>query len=305
MTATAPARHELELETRLQRRRFASMGVAIECLLDAEEPGGSLFHEVELEFARLEAIFTRFRPDSELSRLNRLGRLRCSPELVEVLGRAVRAREETGGRFDPSVHDAVVAAGYNRTFAEIAPDADGPEPEPERCGGAIAVDAPARIVTLGPGVRIDLGGIVKGFAAERGCDLLAAAGPCLVNAAGDLAVRGTPSEGVWPVAVEPAAGRLTLGLRRGGLATSGRDHRRWRRNGRELHHLIDPATGRPSATDLLSVTAFGADAVEAEIRAKALFLAGEAAARAEADELAIPCVLVTEDGRTVSVGGIA
>ncbi len=305
MTAAGLAWDELALETRVQRRRFASMGVEIECLLDAERPDEALFDEVEREFARLEAIFTRFRPESELSELNRLGTLRCSPEMIEVLERAVRARDETGGRFDPAVHDALVAAGYDRTFADVAPDARGPDPGASPCGGEISIDAAAGIVSLGTGVRIDLGGIVKGFAAERGCDMLGAAGPCLVNAAGDLAVRGTPPEGVWPVAVELPAGPLTLGLRSGGLATSGRDQRRWRRNGRELHHIIDPATGRPAVTDLLSVTAFGCDAVEAEVCAKALFLAGEAAAIAEADGLGIPCVLVTEDARIVEAGGLA
>jgi len=90
-----------------------------------------------------------------------------------------------------------------------------------------------------------------------------------------------------------------------GLATSGRDRRRWRRGGRELHHLIDPRTGEPAESDLVRVTVVSGDAVEAEVAAKALFLAGAEDAAAEADAESIPAVLVTEDGRTVLAGGLA
>lgn len=281
------------------------MAVGVECLLEGGPAADELFDEVEREFARLEAMFSRFRPDSELSELNRAGTRRCSPELVEVVELALAGRSRTGGRFDPTVHDALLAAGYDRTFAELAADPYGPEGEPRPCGGKVEVDRAGCVVRLGRGVRLDLGGIVKGWAAERACDLLAAAGPCLVNAGGDIAVHGLPPGGVWPVAVAAPGASITLGLRSGGLATSGRDHRRWRRNGREQHHLIDPATGLPSTTGLVTVTAVGADAVDAEIRAKSLFLAGVRGALAEAQRLELPCVLVTERGQVVRTGGLA
>jgi thiamine biosynthesis lipoprotein len=90
------------------------------------------------------------------------------------------------------------------------------------------------------------------------------------------------------------------GLERGGIATSGRDRRRWRRGGADQHHLIDPATGRPARTDLLRVTAVGADAVEAEVLATTLFLGG----RDQAIAANVPAVLVTDDGRTLRTGGL-
>ncbi|MHB8470804.1 MAG: FAD:protein FMN transferase, partial [Gaiellaceae bacterium] len=129
----------------------------------------------------------------------------------------------------------------------------------------------------------------------------ATAGPCLVNAGGDIATRG----GAWPVGVETAGEPLTVELRDAGLATSGRDRRRWRRDGRELHHLIDPRTGEPAETDLLRVTVIAPDAIEAEVAATSLFLAGVDAATAEADERSLAAVLVTADGRTVLAGGLA
>jgi thiamine biosynthesis lipoprotein len=270
------------------------MGTTIELIVEADDAAAAL-DAGQAEFERLEQVMSRFRPDSELSRLNAAGRLEVSQDLAEAIERALEARERTGGRFDPTVHDAVVAAGYDRSFDELARDGETPAAAAP-CAGAARVEG--RAVTLAPGVRLDLGGIGKGFAAERVAELLAAAGPCLVDAGGDVAVRGLPAEGVWAVAAGDA---LTIGIERGGVATSGRDGRHWRRAGRELHHLIDPATGRPAETDLLRVTAVGGDAVEAEVLAKTLFLAGSDAAAAAGET----AVLVTEDGRTIRTGALA
>jgi thiamine biosynthesis lipoprotein len=101
------------------------------------------------------------------------------------------------------------------------------------------------------------------------------------------------------------AGDVTLALGRGGLATSGVDRRRWRRGGREAHHVIDPRTGAPAATDLVRATAVGATAAEAEAFATALLVAGERGARRLARRLGVPAVLVTADGRMALEGGLA
>lgn len=290
----------------MQRHLFEAMGTTVDCLVAAD--GGEAARAllgVEAELARLEALLSRFRPASQLSELNRAGELDdAAPELVELVEAALAARVETDGRFDPTVHEALVAAGYDRTFAQVAPE--GPAaPAPARCGGGVSVDRDAGRIALEPGARLDLGGIAKGWAVDRACDRLAAVGPCLVNAGGDLAVRGTPPEGSWPVGLETPDGELVLGLEGGGLATSGRDRRRWRRGAEERHHLIDPATGRPGAGDLERVTVVAGSAAEAEVWAKALFLAGERDAVAEADARGLACVLVTRDGRTVLAGGLA
>ncbi len=284
---------------------FKAMGTDVECLVESSTPEDDAFARVEDEFRRLEEIFTRFDPSSELSRLNEAGSLEVGAELLEVTALALDAREQTNGRFDPTVHDAVVAAGYDRTFAELDPDESGADPRPRPGGGRVVVDFASSRIELDEGVRLDLGGIAKGYAVDRACDLLTTRGPCLVNAGGDLAVRGLPRQGVWPVEVETPAGGLTLGLQSGALATSGSDRRRWRRNGEELHHLIDPSSGRPAASDLLRVTVAAQTAVAAEVLAKALFLAGVERAAVEADELELPCVLVTTDGDVVAAGGLA
>ncbi len=290
----------------MQRYAFAAMGTDVDCLLEAEPGAGAAaaFRAAELEFRRLEALLSRFRADSELSRLNADGELVVGPDLMRVAELALEARERTGGRFDPTVHEALVRAGYDRTFADVAPDGPatgGSAP----CGGEVDLDRSTRRIRLAPGVRLDLGGIAKGDAVDRACEILSDAGSCLVNAGGDLAVAGAPVGGAWPVGAQTAAGSLTLGLTHGGLATTGRDRRRWRRGGEERHHVIDPLTGSPSRTDLLRVTVAASTAVEAEIRAKALFLAGAAAAVREADVLGAPAVLVTAGGRTLLAGGLA
>ncbi|HZQ16995.1 MAG TPA: FAD:protein FMN transferase [Gaiellaceae bacterium] len=277
----------------LARYEFRAMGTTFELLLEGEP--GAAFAEVEAGVARLEQMLTRFRPDSELSRLNARGALDASPELAEVAELSLAARLRTGGRFDPTVHDAILAAGYDRTFAELP--ADGPPAGPAAPGGG-GFRVEGRRIVLEPGVRLDFGGIGKGFAAERAAERLALLGPCLVSAGGDVAVRGVPAKGFWAVAVEDGP---TLALTAGGLATSGSDRRRWLRAGREQHHLIDPATGLPARSDLLRVTAIGSDAVDAEVLAKWLYLGG----RAEAEQAGVPAVLVTAAGETLLVGGIA
>ncbi len=282
----------------IERHTFRAMGTDMELLVEAEGAAGAL-EAAEAEFHRLEALLSRFRDDSELSQLNRDGSLTAGPDLCRVVELALAARERTDGRFDPTVHDALVAAGYDRSFEQLDPRCQAPCPAPKGAGGAASVDG-ARI-ELDAGVRLDLGGIGKGYAAERAAEILATAGPCLVNAGGDIAVRG----GRWPIGVETAAQPLTLELSRGGLATSGRDRRRWQRGGRELHHLIDPRTGAPAETDLLRVTAIAADAIEAEVAAKSLFLAGSERAAREADAAGVAAVLVTGDGRTIFAGGLA
>jgi thiamine biosynthesis lipoprotein len=280
----------------IARHAFRAMGTEIELFVDATDAAAALA-AAEDEFHRLEAILSRFRRDSELSRLNDAGAIEAGPDLLVLTGLALEARERTAGRFDPTVHEAVVAAGYDRSFDDVA--RDGPPARGARCGGDVRM-TDGRI-ELGEGVRLDFGGIGKGYAADRAAQLLAMAGPCLVNAGGDIAVRG----GSWPVGVQTAEGSLTVELRGGALATSGRDRRHWRRGGRELHHLIDPETGTPAGGDILRATVVAGHPIDAEVWAKALFLAGSEAAMQEADELGLPCVLVTTGGATRLAGGLA
>jgi FAD:protein FMN transferase len=281
------------------RHPFHAMGTEIELFLDAAE-ADEFVREGEDEFRRLEALLSRFEPDSELSRLNRARALRVGPELGELVRLAVRAREATHGRFDPTVHDAVAAAGYDRSFELVAAACDQARSvAPVRCGGEIELDGD--LIVLEEGFRLDLGGIAKGWAADWVCAMLASAGPALVDAGGDVVGKGRP----WPIGVATPVGTITLELRDGALATSGRDRRHWVRDGRLAHHVIDPETGEPAEGDMLTVTVAAGTAAEAEVLATSLFLAGEAEiAGAEADAAEIPAVIVACDGRTFLAGGL-
>jgi FAD:protein FMN transferase len=281
----------------MERHSFRAMGTEIELLVEAATAADALA-AAEHEFHRLEALLSRFRDDSELSQLNHDGSIDAGPDLLRVVELALAARERTGGRFDPTVHDAVVAAGYDCTF--VALPADGPAAgATTAAGGTVRIDG--KRIELDPGVRIDLGGIGKGYAAERTADLLATAGPCLVNAGGDIATRG----GSWPVGITTGHGMLTLELTGRALATSGRDRRTWRRGGRVLHHIIDPRTGDSAASDVMRITVVAADAVDAEVLATSFFLAGMDAAAAAAAEAGVAAVIVGADGRTLLAGGLA
>ena len=281
------------------RHAFTAMGTEVELLFDAED--SSLLREVEAEFRRLETVLSRFRPDSELSRLNEAGAGEVGPDLLEAIELAVAARAWSGGRFDPTVHDAVVAAGYDRSF-ELLEDAGSETSSSEaRVGGTIEIDRPAGHVALEPGFRLDLGGIAKGLAADRALAVLANVGPALVNAGGDVAARGR----MWTIAVEAGGGEVTLGLEEGGVATSGRDRRAWMRDGKARHHLIDPVTGLPAESDIVTVTVAAGSACEAEVLAKTLFLAGDSRrAVDEADLAEIPTVLTTSTGEVLLAGGL-
>ncbi len=209
---------------------------------DHDDPD-SVLARAASHLEHLEQAWSRFRPDSELSVLNRAGGapVVVTEETFSVLAMAVQAGELTEGRFDVTLLDALEAAGYDRSFdlLEAAPRPARGAQRTEVAGSRgvrprIGLDATSRTVTLAEGVRIDLGGIGKGRAADLVCDRLLALGAlgACVDLGGDVRVAGSPPEGLsWPVSV--ADPRCTdrdlavLELLDGGVATSSRLRRRW------------------------------------------------------------------------------
>ena len=286
------------------RREFLAMGTDVLLVLVPQVDTAQAEEALDAarrEITRIEAIASRFDPGSELSRLNASGRAEVSADLLRLITLALAMRDDTGGRFDPTVHEAMMAAGYDRPIHELP--ADGGE-----VGAAMPAGGHVRIrrgvVSLGEGTCLDLGGIAKGWTADRVADLLGAHGDCLVSIGGDIAVRGRHAGGPWPVEVMHGDAARVVGLARGGMATSGTDRRRWMRDGAQMHHVIDPATGAPSTTDLLRVTTVADDAATAEAWATALLLAGRDGAEGEARGLGITSVLVGADGSTTTTGSL-
>jgi thiamine biosynthesis lipoprotein len=233
----------------------------------------------------LERLWSRFLPRSEVSRLRGLDGCPAivSVETFLLVERAVEAWRLTGGRYDPTVLDAVEANGYDRTFAEVPPDRCEPDGIVGRAPGCqgFHLDRALHAVTLPPGVGLDPGGIGKGLAADLvATDLMAqGAAGVLVDIGGDVRVAGSgPEDGAWVVDVDhpldPDRHLLHLAVADAAVATSSRLRRQWSIGGTPRHHLVDPRTGRPTETDVVAATVVASEAWLAESLTKALFVSG-------------------------------
>ncbi len=270
---------------------------------------------VEVFVRATEASLSRFRPESELSRLNaRQGEtVAVSATLANVLALALQGARETGGVYDPTILDALEAAGYDRSFEQVTDDARPAAPVAPRSVGwqDIQLDVAARRVTLPVGVRIDLGGIAKGWAADEAARMLAGVGPCLVDAGGDIVARGRPVEyPAWPVGIAdprvPDADLALLMVADRGIATSGTDYRRWRRGETLQHHIIDPRTRQPAQTDVLSVTVVAPSAARADLYAKVALILGVNEGRRLLEEMPdVEGLLIDQGGEQHVTSGFA
>ena len=289
--------------------RFPAMGSDVQVIV----VGGSL---ALLDVARryveeLERRWNRFLPDSEVSRINeRAGRpVRVSPDTVELFQKAVEGARRTAGRFDPTVLGSMLRAGYDRSFELLARSSTAGRSSLRGGFEGIDVDPAASSVTLPAGVGFDPGGIGKGLAADKLVSLLIAGGAqgVCANIGGDLRVRGeSPGAEAWVVAIEhpmrqrPAA---IVALRDGAVATTTRAKRTWGPPRERRHHLIDPGSGAPAWTGLVSATAIAAEGWQAEVAAKAAFLGGVAHGAEAFEALGADGLVVDDRGRVERTRG--
>jgi len=272
---------------------FRAMGTGVEAWCPDEKSAA----ELRAWFEDVEAVCSRFRPDSELSRVNRsrTGLVVVSELFAEVMDAADRARRLSGGLVDAGVGAAVTGWGYGRSF-ELVQDLDEvppPSPSPEW-----AIEA--RRLVRSAQTRFDLGGIAKGWAADRAVEGGMAG---VVSAGGDIrsADPGTTVSVIDPWGA--TAVRIRLGA--GGLATSSTTRRRWKAGSREVCHVIDPRSMEPVTTPILSATVVAASAADAEVGAKTVLLRGEdgLAWAADADWIDA-AVVVWHDGSVYATPGI-
>jgi thiamine biosynthesis lipoprotein len=300
----------------LAQESFRAMGTECAIAVTAPHPATAPVRRAlaagRREVEACEQVLSRFLPESDLSRLNRGGGewVTVDERLIEALRAALRAREETGGRFDPTILPALAAAGYDRSFEQLAerPPARANDWRPN---ATVEIDAGSLRARVEAGAAVDLGGIGKGFAAVRALRAMRKAWlglpGGLVDLGGDIAVWGaTPDGGPWRLAVAnpraPGSSLATIGIREGAVATSGRDTRRFGPAGR-LHHLIDPLTGAPAEAGPLTVTVVGTDAAQVEAYATALAITplDEAAAVLRARP-SLSALLVPDVGDAAVVG---
>jgi thiamine biosynthesis lipoprotein len=292
---------------------FAALGTTAQVVVTDRRrlPGATRLLRTRL--AELDAACSRFRPDSEISRLHaRAGAtVEVSPLLCEALDVALTAAARTDGLVDPTVGAAVRDLGYDRDFADLEPDDGVPvRGLPAPGWWRVQLDLAARRVVLPRGLCLDLGATAKALAADRIAAELGEQAGCgvFVNLGGDLAVAGDPPAGGWRVVVgddhaaaDPDRDPVVT-VQAGGLATSGTARRTWRRGGRTVHHIVDPRTGDVPDPVWRTVSVAAPSCVDANTAATASVVLG-AGAPEWLTGRGLPARLVAVDGRVVTVGG--
>lgn len=315
---------------RVERRERRAMGSPLRLQVAGPvRAADAAWAAVSDEFERAEDAMSRFRPQSELTAVNRAAGLAASRpvsrRLYAALAAADRAWRVTGGRFDPRVLRDLERLGYagaplparDGQVAAPPPGLEPAGPEVARAGAATPwLERDPRRRTVRLAVPVDLGGIGKGLALRWAWRRLERSLPegasALLEAGGDLVFGGTPPQGgPWMVAIEqpplgdapapdtgptppPAA---VVALASGAVCTSSIQVHRWRdAAGRSVHHLIDPLTGEPGGDGLLSVTVAGSDPAWAEVWSKTLFLAGRRGVAALARSRGLAAWWIAADG---------
>lgn len=260
-------------------------------LESSEAAAGLALRHARRLLESVEARFSRFRPDSELCRLNNAaggGPVAVSGWLLEAVAAALELARLSDGLVDPTVLPGLVRAGYGPGCEEGPIDYR-----------RVHLDRSGQRIRLETGVALDLGGVAKGWAADRVAQALAPYGSVLVEVGGDLAARGSR---VWRLGVEdpfhPEGDLEVIDLLEGGVATSSILKRSWTGG----HHLIDPRTGCPARTDLVAATVLAPTATQAEAGAKTAILLGEHEAPRFLEKAGFSAILVRDDGSVRKVG---
>ncbi|MGH2857348.1 MAG: FAD:protein FMN transferase [Solirubrobacteraceae bacterium] len=279
---------------------------------------------VQRELRAIDEAASRFRPDSELSRVNAAaGReVRVGALLFEAISVAVWAAELTDGAVDPDLGAELVAAGLHRDICDLHPVAPGEPLHPgtrlrmrrrrraRPAWPAIELGSDPPTVRLPHGASLDLGATAKALAADRAAAAAHAAsgGGVLVSLGGDIATCGNAPEGGWRIHVTddhrsgPTAPGQTISIDSGAIATSSLVTRRWRHRGRAMHHILDPRTGEPVTPVWQTVSVAAASCVEANIAATAAIVLGHDAPAWLAGH-GLPARLVAVDGEAQIQGG--
>jgi len=253
---------------------------------------GDAIDDLERELAAIDVACSRFRDDSEVSRLARAGGdwVPASPLFREALAAGIAAAVATGGAVDPTVGAAMRALGWDADFRIVVSRTDPVTIERVPAAGwrRIEIDDERRCVRVPAGVEIDLGATAKALAADRAAAAAfrATRSSVLVNLGGDIAVAGPAPAGGWPIfvtddhrATPSDADGQVVGIVAGGLATSSTTVRRWRTDAGVAHHVVDPRTGRPAAEVWRTVSVAARSCVDANTASTAAIVLGRDAPR--------------------------
>jgi thiamine biosynthesis lipoprotein len=290
---------------------FDAIGVSNTIVVDSEDALEPALGIARDELDALDRACSRFREDSELIAVNRAAgsAVPVGELLLAVVETALRVAAATNGLVDPTVGPALCALGYDRDFRLVADSgARGFRLVAAHGWRTVQLDRGRSTLRIPRGAQLDLGAVAKAFAADRiAAHIRAATGAgALVSLGGDVSVAGAPRGG-WPVLmtddhrIGDGPGQ-TVAVGHGGVASSSTAVRRWRAGGRPVHHIVDPATGRPAADVWRTVGVAAASCVDANAAATAAIVMGRAAPRwLERQRLAAR--LVRPDGSVTVTAG--
>jgi thiamine biosynthesis lipoprotein len=266
---------------------------------------------VERQVAAVDLACSRFRQDSDISRVNNAaGRWASVSELfIQALEVALGVAGVTDGIVDPTIGRALLRLGYDCDFDLMAPNGLFPASEPAPGWRHVRINSSTSCVRVPKGVSIDLGATAKALTADQASILASNQAGCgvLVSLGGDIAVAGEAPEEGWTIGLAdnhsgPAEPGRTIGIRSGAVATSSTMVRRWSRGGQPAHHVIDPRTGLPAREVWRTVTVAAATCVGANTASTAALVLGE-----EAPEWlrsrGLPARLVTPEGAALRICG--
>lgn len=292
--------------------RFAALGT--DCLIRVRGSADKMRDALEAARSRVMSIHDEmsvFDPRSVMSRLNGAagtGWVPVSEDVARVLARGREAGETTGGAFDVTV--ATLAALWKSCIRRgRVPTSREVDLARQGVGWShVRVNAAAHEAAIDAGTSVDLGGIAKGYAANEVVRTLRDRGvsDALVDLGGSITVMGSPGEtGPWRVGIQnplapTGASAAQVLVRDASVVTSGTNERFFVHDGRRYHHVVDPRTGWPSQTGLLSATVIARDALEADVLATAILVAGARSGVGWVRALGLEAVLVFEDGGIVS-----
>ncbi len=254
------------------------LGTFVEVISPQEEAANIVFSEIK----RIEDLLSKYNPQSEVARLNRLGRLKVSPETFYIIEKAREFYLATNGAFDISVGPLMDLWGFTDKQYNL--------PKPEEIARALKLIGMDKIILQDfdnvvqfkiPGMKIDLGAIAKGYALDCAVKKLKAAGikSCLINAGGQIHCLGGRGFRPWKVAISDPRGPNAfayLELKNQAVATSGDYAQYFLKSKRHYGHIFDPRIGYPVESKIISVTVITKDGLDADALATAIFVLGKA-----------------------------
>lgn len=299
----------------MQTINFRAMGSEILIALDSDSVSiGEVGNQAAAWFEEWEQVFSRFRLTSELTEVNRhTGQYWMVSRLFwEAYLLSVEIEKMTDGLVTPKILNGLESAGYTRSFEEMAADMGDFLRQsylPTDYSQEIKLDEKKRSIYLPSDVHLDFGGIIKGWAARQTMLRLQPWGPVMVDAGGDISISGPlQKDAFWPIGIaDPFHEGRSLSimmLHAGGIATSGKDYRRWRKNGKFQHHIIDPRINAPAETDILTATVIAADVIQAEAWAKTAVILGSDQAVHKLENIpGLDFFFLLDDGNTIESPG--